>query len=116
MLELYSARTSNTLERFGVPHNKSANKYFLRLMLKRTLIIFAIVTRGLRVKKRSQFSHFKDRDTGKWSVNVDANGARRVTVRTDCIAGSLFANSYSHRLVLSNRRWFLTRTKLTEVS
>jgi hypothetical protein len=80
-----------------------------------------LASRGLRVKKRSQFSHFKDRDTGKWSVilavtDVQTNGASRVTVRTECIAGFLNGYSYSHRLVLSNGRWIVTRSKLIGVS
>jgi hypothetical protein len=80
-----------------------------------------LVSRGLRVKRRSQFSHFKDRETGKWSVilavtNLEANGSRRINVHTSCIAGALNGYSFSNRVVLSHGRWVVTRTKLIGIS
>jgi hypothetical protein len=80
-----------------------------------------LAARGLVVKKRSQFSRFRDRETGKWSVilavtSVENFGARRVMVRIECIAGSLTGYSFSHRVVLSRGRWVVTRTNFVGVS
>lgn len=108
--------------RYEIPRcfrDLSPNAYFLSFFKHdpSDALIERLASRGLRVKKHSQFSHFKDRQTGKWSVllavtDVEANGARRFTVRTSCIAGWLNGCSYSHRVVLSNGRWVVTRTRL----
>jgi len=101
----------------------SPDTYFLSY-LKHDLsdgLMDRLASRGLRVKKRSQFSSFKNRATGKWSVilavtNLEAIGPRRANVRTECIAGSLNGYSFSNRVVLSRGRWVVTRTKLIGIS
>ena len=80
-------------------------------------LIATLASRGLRVKRRSEMSHLKDKDTGKRSIMVDVShielrGERRADVRASCYAGGLDGSSYSYRLVLSNRRWIVTRRKL----
>ena len=57
-------------------------------------LIAKLASRGLRVKRRSQMSHFKDTDTGKWSIMVDVSDIElrsewRADARASCYAGLL---------------------------
>jgi len=76
---------------------------------------------GTRVMKRSQFRHFKNPDTGKWSIilsvsYIDFQSAGRADVRGACTAASLDAYDYLYRVSLRNGRWVVVHRKLIGVS
>lgn len=107
--------------RYEVPRcmtDRAVEMYFLsyRKQDPDDALIATLASRGLRIKRRSQMSHLKDKDSGKWSVSVNVShiellNDRRADVRASCYAGGLEGSSYSYRLVLSNRRWIVTRRK-----
>ena len=99
--------------------DRAVEMYFLsyRKQDPNDVLIARLASRRLRVKRRSQMSQLKDKDTGKWSIRVDVSqielrGDRRADARASCYAGNLDGSSFSYRLVLRNRRWIVTRRKL----
>lgn len=84
-------------------------------------LIARLASRGSPVKGRSQMSHFKDKDTGKWSIilavsDIELRSDRRADIRASCIASWLDGRTYTYRVVRSNRRWVVTRSKLVGFS
>ncbi len=103
--------------------DRTPDMYFLSYLKQdpSDVLIARLASRGLRVKPRSQMSHFKDKDTGKWSIivavdDIELRSQRRADVRASCIAAWLDGRTYTYRLVLSNRRWIVTRSKLVGFS
>ncbi|HEY3042366.1 MAG TPA: hypothetical protein VGJ66_26795 [Pyrinomonadaceae bacterium] len=84
-------------------------------------LIARLASGGFLIKGRSQMSQFKDRNTGKWSIilavsDIELRSDRRADVRASCIAAWLDGRTYTYRVVRSNRRWIVTRSKVVGFS
>ena len=86
--------------------HRTTEMYFLSYLKHDSsdALIARLTSRGLRVKGRSQMSHFKDRDPGKWSIildvsDIDLLSDGRADVRASCIAAWLDGQTYTYRLV-----------------
>jgi len=84
--------------------------------------VFArLASSGQRVMKRSQLRHFKNADTGRWSIivsitNVDFRSRRLAYVRGACVAAMLDAYDYLYRVEFRWGRWIVMRRRLLGVA
>lgn len=76
---------------------------------------------GPSVRRRSQMSKFKDRDTGEDGIliaigDITWKSEFAAKVRASCGVAPLDGYSYEYRIVKKNRKWMVKSHKLTGVS
>ena len=112
--------------RYQIAHcykDRAPEMYFLSYLKQDPSdeLIARLASEGFLVKGRSQMSQFKNKNTGKWSIilavsDIELRSDRRADVRASCIAAWLDGRTYTYRVVRSNRRWIVTRSKLVGFS